>query len=155
MKVNDRMASTARSAATVGASLMVVLYVYAASEVELTGHETLRVDRLAHTAADGFALERHGGLLSPGTTALRLDDGVYAFQAVNDVQLRMSADGAVTVVPRPQNKDPWPDPPLAPAVWSGQSAEQWGTHTVVLNAKGFGPAERMPVLTVLRGDERC
>lgn len=85
MKITDRVADTARTATSVGACLAVALYAYAASEVQVTAQETLAVDRLAYTAADGFVAERHGELLPPGTTALRLDEGVYHFRAVANV----------------------------------------------------------------------
>jgi hypothetical protein len=128
------------------------LYVYAHSEVQLTTHETLGVDRLAYSAADGFFAERYGELLPAGTSTLRLDEGVYHFRAVGDVRMAMSQDSAVTVV-HPDTKDNWPDPPAAPSVWSEQAA-QWDTHTVGLLGEGFGPTEPIPVLMVIRGDAR-
>lgn len=151
MKITDRVAGTARKATSVGACLAVALYVYAASEVRVTAQETLGIDRLAYTEADGFVAERHGELLPPGTTTLRLDEGVYHFRAVANVQLALSQDSAVTVVETNGSKTNWPDPPSAPALWSDQAA-QWDTHGGAFNGAGFGGTESTPVLTVTRGD---
>lgn len=76
----------------------VALYVYDAADVELTASETLRLSRLAYSANDGYFLERHGDLLQPGTTSLRLEVGVYHFKSARDVRLRIHQAGAVKVV---------------------------------------------------------
>lgn len=76
----------------------VALYVYDAADVELTASETLRLSRLAYSSNDGYFLERHGDLLQPGTTRLRLMVGVYHFKSAHDVQLRIHQAGAVKVV---------------------------------------------------------
>lgn len=151
MKITGRVADTARTATSVSACLAVALYVYTASEVRVTTQETLGVDRLAHTAADGFVAERYGGLLPPGTTTLRLDEGVYHFRAVANVQLALTKDSLVTVVETNGSKTTWPDPPSAPAPWSDKAA-QWDTHSVALNGAGSCGPEPTPTLLVTRGD---
>jgi hypothetical protein len=47
--------------------LMVALYVAEPAVVSLTVHDHVQLDRLTGTGA-----ERHGGLISPGTTPVRL-----------------------------------------------------------------------------------
>jgi hypothetical protein len=76
----------------------VALYVYDATDVDVTAMEILRLSRLAYTPTDGYFLQRHGDLLRPGTTRLRLEVGVYHFKSVRDVQLRIHRPDAVRVL---------------------------------------------------------
>jgi len=149
LKITDRVVGTARTATSAGACLTFALYVYAASDVQVTAHETLAVDRLAYTTANGFVAERHGELLPAGTTTVRLDEGVYYFRAVADVRLTLSQDSEVSVVHTTNTRTDFPDPPAAPRLWSDQGVH-WDTHTVAFNAAGFGGAATTPVLTVIR-----
>lgn len=154
MEITDPTAGSAPSDTAAGGSLMAVMYVYSASEVELTGQETLRLDQLAYSDADGFTLRHYGELLPPGTTTLQLDQGVYALRAVKAIQMRMGVDSAITTVTSNDTKGGWPDPPSAPVVWSSQSATLWKSHIQAFTGAGFGSARPAPVLTVIRGDER-
>jgi len=61
-------------------SLAVVLYVPAPTTVMLTAHETVRIDRLERSVADGVTASRHGELLRPGTSTIQLDRGTYHFR---------------------------------------------------------------------------
>jgi hypothetical protein len=74
------------------------LYVYAATDVDVTATEILRLSRLAYAPADGYFLQRHGDLQPPGTTRLRLEVGVYHFKSLRDVQLRIHRPDAVRVL---------------------------------------------------------
>ncbi|MFC0533014.1 hypothetical protein [Phytohabitans kaempferiae] len=184
MLLSARMVNHGRSAAVVCAYLMVALYVYEASDVEFTAEETVRLDRLAYSAESGFVAERHGDLLQPGTTALRLEKGVYHFRTGHDAGLRVDPAGAVTVrtmVPSVQrDRDQWPDPPPRvvksllddpsalpvevtdkdkwpeppPRVVDGFPSDLWAEHAVAFAAKGSGRPDRVPALTVRYGHDR-
>jgi hypothetical protein len=87
----------------------VALYVYEPTDVDVTASEVLRLSRLDYTAADGYFLQRHGDLLRPGMTRLRLDVGVYHFKSLRDVQVRIHRADAVTVLTS-RASSPGPDP---------------------------------------------
>ena len=114
-------------------SLMVALYVAEPAVVSLTVHDHVQLDRLTGTRA-----ERHGDLLPPGTTPVRLAAGTYVFRTTADarVQLDQGAPVEVTAVPL-SDKDKWPDPPPVVA-------------TPLPAARGDSPPDHVPTLTVLR-----
>ena len=117
-------------AAAAYSSLMVALYVAEPAIVSLTVHDHVRLDRVTGTSA-----ERHGGLLPPGTTPVRLAAGTYVFRTTGDAQVQLSEDTPVHVhaVTLAETKDPPPDPPKA-----------------VPDARGDVPPDHVPTLTVLR-----
>src|SRR5947209_15290309 len=94
-------------AAAAYTSLMVALYVAEPAIVNLTVHDHVQLDRLTGTSA-----ERHGGLLPPGTTPVRLAAGTYVFRTTGDAQVQLNKGAAVevTAVPLSDDKDKWPDP---------------------------------------------
>jgi hypothetical protein len=111
---------------------MVALYAAGPTIVTLTVHDHVQLDRVTGTSA-----ERYGGLLSPGTTPVRLDEGTYVFRTTTDAQVRLG-DGApvrVHAVAQPNDKDIFPDP---------------GSVHVMLAAKGDSPPDHVPTLTVVR-----
>jgi len=55
--------------------------------------ETVRLDRLEPSAADGYVAEQHGALLAPGVTQLQLEAGMYHFRTLDDAQLRVISGG--------------------------------------------------------------
>jgi hypothetical protein len=55
-------------------------------------HDHVRLDRLTGTSA-----ERHGGLLPPGTTPVRLAVGTYVFRTTGDAQVQLDEGAAVSV----------------------------------------------------------
>ena len=114
--------------------LMVALYVAEPAIVNLTVHDHVQLDRLTGTSA-----ERHGDLMPPGTTPVHLAAGTYIFRTTADaqVQLDKGAPVEVTAVPLSDDKDKWPDPPPAVA-------------TPLPAARGGGPPDYVPALTVLR-----
>ena len=69
------------------------VYVDQPSCIELHVRETVRLDRLTPTAADGYVAERHGALLAPGVTQVQLDKGLYHFRTLDDAQLRVISGG--------------------------------------------------------------
>jgi hypothetical protein len=113
--------------------LMVALYVAAPAVVTLTVHDHVQLDRVTGTSA-----ERHGDLLPPGTTPVRLAAGTYLFRTTSDAQVQLN-DGAavsVTAVAHPSDKDGGPiDQPKAQALPA---------------TKGDSPPDHVPTLTVLR-----
>ena len=113
--------------------LMVALYVAEPAIVSLTVHDHVQLDRLTGTSA-----ERHGALLPPGTTPVRLAAGTYVFRTTSDAQVQLDKGAAVevTVVPL-SDKDKWPDPPPAVA-------------TPLPAVRGDSPPDHVPTLTVLR-----
>ncbi len=114
--------------------LMVALYVAEPAVVSLTVHDHVQLDRVTGTSA-----ERHGGLLPPGTTPVHLAAGTYVFRTTADaqVQLDKGAPVEVTAIPLSDDKDKWPDP--LPAATTPLAA-----------ARGDGPPDHVPTLTVLR-----
>jgi hypothetical protein len=115
-------------------TLMVALFVAEPAVVSLTVHDHVQLDRLTGTSA-----ERHGNLLPPGTTPVRLAAGTYVFRTTADAQVQVDkgAPVEVTAVPLSDDKDKWPDP--LPAVTSTLPA-----------ARGDSPPDHVPALTVLR-----
>jgi hypothetical protein len=114
--------------------LMVALYVAEPAVVNLTVHDHLQLDRVTGTSA-----ERHGDLVPPGTTPVHLAAGTYVFRTTGDAQVQPNEGAAVevTAVHSLSDKDKWPDPP--PAVTTPLPA-----------ARGDGPPDYVPTLTVLR-----
>ena len=143
--------------------LRVRLYVYEPSDVELDAREKVQMHRLAYSDRDGFSAEKHGGLLRPGTSRLRLETGVYHFRTLDDAALRIAAGGRVTVLGSDADaatsdpKDPWPKPPPPPPVGAfADTALPWETHGDAFISRGDGPRGRVPVFTVVyeHGAER-
>jgi hypothetical protein len=116
--------------------LMVALYVAEPAVVSLTVGDHVQLDRVTGTSA-----ERHGGLLPPGTTQVRLDAGTYVFRTTADARVQLSQDAAVQVVADGQPFTKTNDPDLLPA---GQGP------AALPAAKGDGPPDRVPALTVTR-----
>jgi hypothetical protein len=77
------------------------LYVYELSQVELSTHETVHLDRLTFAQAGGWTAERHGDPIQPGTTTLLLEPGVYRFRTTTDAQVRLAHDSSVMVLTPP------------------------------------------------------
>ena len=125
---------TGRWTAAAYTCLMVALYVAEPAIVSLTVHDHVQLDRLTGTSA-----ERHGGLLPPGTTPVRLAAGTYVFRTTGDAQVQLNKGAAVevTAVPLSDDKDKWPDP--LPAATTPLPA-----------ARGDGLPDFVPTLTVLR-----
>jgi hypothetical protein len=110
--------------------LMVALTVAESAVVTLTVHDHVQLDRVTGTSA-----ERHGDLIPPGTTPVRLAAGTYVFRTAGDAQIQLGdAPVHVLAVTQANDKDgDWPDPQKAlPA------------------AKGDSPPDHVPTLTVLR-----
>jgi len=126
------------AAASSYAFLTVALFVAAGSAtVELTVQDHVRVDRV--TAAGP---QRVGGLVRPGTTALRLAEGTYMFRTGRDAQVKV-VDGAAVeavAVPSAGTKTAWPPPPAADAARVG----------LIPADAGDTPPDRVPELTVVR-----
>jgi hypothetical protein len=113
--------------------LMVALYVAEPAIVNLTVHDHVQLDRVTGTSA-----ERHGDLLPPGTTPVRLAAGTYVFRTTGDAQVQLGEDTPVHVlaVTQANGKDgSWPDPSMAQALPA---------------AMGDSPPDHVPALTVLR-----
>ena len=113
--------------------LMVALYVAEPAIVSLTVHDHVQLDQVTGTSA-----ERHGDLLPPGTTPVRLAAGTYVFRTTADAQVQLDKGAPVEVTAVPlSDKDKWPDPPPVVA-------------TPLPAARGGGPPDHVPTLTVLR-----
>ena len=112
--------------------LMVALTVAEPAVVSLTVHDHVQLDRVTGTSA-----ERHGDLIAPGTTPVRLAAGTYVFRTTADAQVQLGKDAPVHVLvaAQPNSKDTWPDPPKAQALPA---------------ARGDSPPDHVPTLTVLR-----
>lgn len=110
---------------------MVALYVAEPAVVSLTVHDHVQLDQVTGTSA-----QRHGSLIPPGTTQVRLAAGTYLFRTTADAQVQL-AEGApvhVLAVTQANDKDgDWPDPLKA-----------------LPGAKGDSPPDHVPALTVLR-----
>jgi hypothetical protein len=96
-------------------STLYALYVYEPSYVELSTHETVRLDRLTFAYDDGWTAERHGDLVQPGTTTLLLAPGVYRFRATADAQVRLAHDSSVLVLTPPTTNNESRAVPACPA----------------------------------------
>ncbi len=122
-----------RRVATAYACLAVVLSVAEPSHLAVTVGDHVRLDRVV----DG-GVQRHGELLAPGTTTLRLAEGTYVFRTTHDAQVRLGDDAAVHVAAvDPNNKTGNPPPPPI--------------QSVLPAAKGDAAPDRVPTLTVLSG----
>jgi hypothetical protein len=123
-----------RRTAAAYACLTVALYVAAPAVITLTVADHVQLDRVTGTSA-----ERHGGLIPPGTTPVSLATGTYLFRTTADAQVQLTPGAAVTVttVHSLSDKDKWPDPPPAEG-------------TPLPAARGDGPPDHVPSLTVLR-----
>jgi hypothetical protein len=119
------------------------MYVDQPSCIELIVRETVRIDRLQHTEADGYVAAQHGALLTPGVTQLQMDKGIYHFRTLDDAQLRVIAGGVRVTSMNFQDKDKWPE--LAPNP-DGAAASAVGAAVA---SKGHGPCGRVPALTVV------
>lgn len=101
--------------------------------VSLTVHDHVQLDRLTGTSA-----ERHGDLLPPGTTSVRLAAGTYVFRTLAEAQVQLGEGTPVQVLAVTQANDKdgdWPDPQKALALPA---------------AKGDSLPDHVPTLTVLR-----
>jgi hypothetical protein len=121
-----------RWTAAVYTSLMVALTVAEPAIVSLTVHDHVQLDRVAGTSA-----ERHGRMLPPGTTPVRLAAGTYIFRTTADAQVQLGEGSRVHVLAVAQANDKdgdWPDPQKALALPA---------------AKGDSLPDYVPTLTVL------
>jgi hypothetical protein len=125
--------------AHVMSSLAVILNVAAPTTIMLTAHETVRIDRLEHSAANGPTTSRHGDLLRPGTNTIHLDRGTYQFRTAGDAQLQITDADKVTMKTSPSEKVI--DPQLTP-----------DTVIPLDGKKGGGMPDHIPSLTVTYGD---
>jgi hypothetical protein len=123
-------------------SLAVVLYVTAPATIILTAHETVRIDRVAQSASGDATAERHGDLLPPGTNTIHLDRGTYHFRTYGAARLHVIDPDSVTVNTARSVKCLPPPPGMRPG--SGIDA--------AFEIRGAGPPDRIPALTVTRGD---
>lgn len=110
--------------------LMVALYVAEPAVVSLTVHDHVQLDQVTGTSA-----QRHGSLIPPGTTQVRLAAGTYLFRTTGDAQVQLAEGAPVHVVTQAQTKDPPPDPPKVQALPAD---------------RGDSPPDHVPALTVLR-----
>jgi hypothetical protein len=112
--------------ATAYTCLTVALFVTEPSHIQLMVQDHVRVDRVTDAT-----VERHGDLLQPGTTSVYLPEGSYVFRTSQDAKVRLDNAAAVRVVAlAAQDKEGWPDPPLA--------------------TKGDSAPDRVPTLRILR-----
>ena len=135
------------SAMAACATLAAIIYVYEATDLEMVSREDIRIDRLTHSAEDGFVAEQHGELVRPGVSRLSLAEGVYHFRSGDDVTLRISDSRAVKIVPA-ASKDEWPDPAAVPSVWAAVGADEWKQHPGAFIVKGFGSPIPAATLTI-------
>ena len=104
------------------------MYVDRPSCIELHVRETVRIDRLQPTAADGYVAEQHGALLAPGVTQLQLETG----------DLSLSHPGRC---PAPRHRGRRP----------GDQHERQDPKTPPYS--GHGPCGRVPALRVVDDTE--
>jgi len=124
-------------------SLAVVLYVAAPATVMLTAHETVRIDRLEHSAS-GVTASRHGELLRPGTSTIQLDRGTYHFRTVGNAHVHVTDPDSVTMTTSQAIKC-IPPPPLLPSAPDGDALPFEET-------RGGGLPDHIPALAVSYGD---
>jgi hypothetical protein len=122
-----------------------MLYVAAPTTVMLTAHETVRIDRLERSAADGVTASRHGELLRPGTSIIQLDRGTYHFRTASDARLHVTDPDSVAMTTSHSDKciDP---PPLLRSVPDDDALMAFD------GSKGGGMPDHIPALTVTYGD---
>jgi len=125
------------------------MYVDRPSCIELCVRETVRLDRLQHTEADGYVAAQHGALLAPGVTQLQLEAGLYHFRTLDEAQLRVIAGGVQVDSRRGDNKDPWPDPPPSKNANGAAASAAWAA----VAGFGHGPCGRIPALSVVYATE--
>jgi hypothetical protein len=94
--------------------LQVTLHVKRPSVVELTVGDKVQLDRLTPVSL-GYEAARHGDLIAPGVTTLRLDQGLYFFKTLSEAHLKVVQGGVETAVAA-DGKNPWPLPPPAASV---------------------------------------
>jgi integrase len=133
-----------RARAHVLSSLAVVLYVAAPATVMLTAHETVRIDRLEHSAG-GVTASRHGELLQPGTSTIQLDRGTYHFRTAGDARLHVTDPASVTMTTSQALKCP-PPPFQLP------SAPDDDALIAFPQIRGGGMPDHIPALTLTYGD---
>ena len=123
---------TGRWTAAAYTSLMVALTVAEPAVVSLTVHDHVQLDRLT-----GASAGRHGDLIPPGTTQVRLAAGTYVFRTTADAQVQLNESAAVSVTATTQvnGKDDPPEHMMAQALPA---------------AMGDSPPDHVPTLTVLR-----
>jgi hypothetical protein len=126
-------------------SLAVVLYVAAPTTVMLTAHETVRIDRLERSADSGVTAGRHGELLRPGTSTIRLDRGTYHFRTASDARLHVTDPDSVMMSTSASDKCVDPPPLVA-------SAHEDNALITFDGSKGGGMPDHIPALTVTYGD---
>jgi hypothetical protein len=126
--------SVSRSEQVTYACLMVALYVTAPSQVVLTVADHVRIDQVTLAGP-----QRHGALISPGSTTIDLTEGMYLFRTTSDAQVKIADPGVVTVtaLADPNNKDEWPDP------------SPHGLPDEVVASKGDATPDHTPKLTVV------
>jgi hypothetical protein len=129
--------------AQVLSSLAVMLYVAAPTTIMLTAQETVRIDRLAYSAAGDVTASRHGDLLRPGTSAVYLDAGTYHFRTAGDARVHVTDPDSLTMATSQSIKciDP-------PAFMPPPS----DTAIPFDNIRGGGMPDHVPALTVTYGD---
>ena len=132
----------------------VALYVPQPATIDITAREQLRLDRLVHDADTGYSLQRHGSLIAPGATALRLPAGVYHFRAEQDVTVDVAEAGAVRFVAQAADgdKDEWPDPKIQYGDWTPGTAVDWSSHVSAFAMRGRASGTPLPRLTVTGAD---
>ena len=130
--------------ARVLSSLAVILYVATPTTIMLTAHETVRIDRLTHSAAGDVTADRHGDLLRPGTNTIHLDRGTYHFRTVGDARLHVTDPDSVTMTTSQAIKC-IPPPPLLPSASDD-------TLIAFEETRGGGMPDHIPALIVSYGD---
>jgi hypothetical protein len=129
--------------AQVLSSLAVMLYVAAPTTIMLTAHETVRIDRLAYSAAGDVTASRHGDLLRPGTSTVLLDRGTYHFRTAGDAQLHVTDPEKLTVVTTRSAKTLPPPPATQPGAGGALPFD---------GLRGGGTPDHVPVLAITYGD---
>jgi len=128
--------------ARVLSSLAVILYVATPTTIMLTAHETVRIDRLTHSAAGDVTADRHGDLLRPGTNTIHLDRGTYHFRTAGNAQVHVTDPDSVTMETSQSVKCIDPPRVMRP-----------GPDTVMpFDIRGAGLPDHIPALTVTYGD---
>jgi hypothetical protein len=130
-------------------SLMVLLYVAAPTTIMLTAHETVRVDKLAYSADRGYTADRHGDLLRPGTSTVRLDRGTYHFRTTRDAALHVTDPASMTMRTSESVKC-IPPPSLMPG--KPESGPGPSDADAVFGIKGNRAPGQVPALTITYGD---
>ena len=130
--------------ANILSSLTVMLYVAAPTTIVLAAHETVRIDRLAYSAAGDVTSSRHGDLLRPGANTIHLDRGTYQFRTAGDARLHVTDPDSVTMVTTQSAK--CIDPP--PFIRPGPDGDLMPLDRI----RGGDLPDHIPALTVTYGD---